>query len=330
VAPAPGDERRPRKRFYPEQAFKDTLAIFISFATLYVLAVAARVPLERLADPADTTYVPRPDWYFLFLFQLLRFFEGPLEVFGSVVLPGLAILALLLVPFVDRGRVMRVTQRTVAMGVAALALTGWAGLTAAAVAGTPRSEARVLVDFSAPTDWLQLSPEELAGIGYFRAENCSSCHAMGQGNHRIGPDLARGKRRSAAWMIEHFKRPSALVPGTSMPPIQLSDSQLNALAAFLLRLNEQNAEALRNAPEFAVAGALLYQTNKCGACHVVNGVGMKVGPPLNGLSRRRTRTWVERHFLEPQVMSPGTIMPPYRFPPRQMEQIVTYLMVLPD
>jgi ubiquinol-cytochrome c reductase cytochrome b subunit len=57
---------------------------------------------------------------------------------------------------------------------------------------------------------------------------------------------------------------------------------------------------------------------------------MKVGPPLNGLSRRRTRTWVERHFLEPQVMSPGTIMPPYRFPPRQMEQIVTYLMVLPD
>jgi len=52
-----------------------------------------------------------------------------------------------------------------------------------------------------------------------------------------------------------------------MPPVQLSDSQLNALAAFLLKLTPRNAEALRTAPEFAVRGALLYQTHRCGACH---------------------------------------------------------------
>ncbi len=52
------------------------------------MAVAARVPLEQLADPTDTSYIPRPEWYFLFLFQTLKLFNGPLEVVGSVVLPG--------------------------------------------------------------------------------------------------------------------------------------------------------------------------------------------------------------------------------------------------
>ena len=82
VAPAPGDELVPKKKFYPEQVFKDTMAIFAAFAILFVMAVAARVPLEQLADPTDTSYVPRPEWYFLFLFQLLKLFTGPLEVVG--------------------------------------------------------------------------------------------------------------------------------------------------------------------------------------------------------------------------------------------------------
>ena len=60
VAPAPGDEVKPKKRFYPEQAFKDTAAIFIAFVILFVMAAAVRVPLERLADPTDATYIPVP------------------------------------------------------------------------------------------------------------------------------------------------------------------------------------------------------------------------------------------------------------------------------
>jgi ubiquinol-cytochrome c reductase cytochrome b subunit len=126
-------------------------------------------------------------------------------------------------------------------------------------------------------------------------------------------------------MIAHFKRPAEMVPGSSMPPIRLNDSQLNALAAFLLKLTPKNAEALASAPDFAVEGAMVYQANGCGGCHQVNGNGMKVGPPLDELSKRRTRTWVERHFIEPQVMSPNTIMPAYKFTPREMDQIIGYL-----
>jgi ubiquinol-cytochrome c reductase cytochrome b subunit len=116
VAPVPGDELKPKKKFYPQQVFKDTMAIFIAFAILFMMAVAVRVPLEQLADPTDTSYIPRPEWYFLFLFQTLKLFDGPLEVVGSVVLPGLAVLLLILVPFIDRSRMVKVTQRTVALG----------------------------------------------------------------------------------------------------------------------------------------------------------------------------------------------------------------------
>lgn len=131
-------------------------------------------------------------------------------------------------------------------------------------------------------------------------------------------------------MIQHFKRPSAMVPGSAMPSIQLSDAQLNTLAAFLLKLNPRNAVALQSAPEFAVAGALIYQKSQCGSCHLVNGVGVKLGPPLNGLKRRRTEQWVEQHFHDPQSLSPGSVMPPYRFTPSEMQKLVSYLFVLPE
>jgi ubiquinol-cytochrome c reductase cytochrome b subunit len=335
VAPAPGDEVKSRKKFYPRQAFIDTVAIFGAFVILFVMAVAVRVPLERLADPTDTTYIPRPDWYFLFLFQTLKFFDGPLAVVGSVILPSLAVLALLVIPFVDRQQAMRVARRTVAIGAAALAFLGWAGLTAAAIVTTPKPDNTVVIDYGAPTDWIELSPQELAGIGYFRRENCASCHSLEAGKPGApsgpGPDLASVPiKKTAAWMIEHFKHPAAMVPGSSMPAIQLTDAQLNALAAFLLRLTPRNAEALSHAPDFAVQAALLFQTKNCGSCHQVNGVGMNMGPPLNGLARRRAKTWVAQHFANPQALSPGSFMPPYQLSQREMDNLVAYLFALPD
>ena len=61
-----------------------------------------------------------------------------------------------------------------------LAAIGWGGLTAAAVMTTPKDALAAKVDYSAPTDWMQLSPEEMAGVAYFRKENCVSCHAVGR------------------------------------------------------------------------------------------------------------------------------------------------------
>ena len=70
--------------------------------------------------------------------------------------------------------------------------------------------------------------------------------------------------------------------------------------------------------------------NHCGACHLVNGVGMRVGPPLNGLSKRQSRSWVEDHFANPQKLVPGSIMPAYKLSGKDLENLTTYLFALPE
>lgn len=329
VAPLPEDQGA-TKKFFPGQVFKDTVAIFVAFVVLLVMAVAVKVPLENLADPTDTTYIPRPDWYFLFLFQMLKFFEGPLEVFGSVVLPALAVLALLLVPFIDRGQIRRLAQRTVAIAVVALAAIGWTGLTVAAIMTTPESLPVAGQDSGVVLEWQQLSPVELAGIGYYREEKCATCHNLAEGPAKVGPNLTTTAiRRSPLWMIDHFKHPSRMVPGTSMPPIHLSDEQLAALAAFLLKLTPKNARTLESAPDNVVQGAILYQMHQCGNCHTANGEGMKVGPTLNGLAKRRTREWIETQIRHPDRHFPETMMPGYDLTAEDMDRLIAYLLSLP-
>jgi len=327
VAPALEDELKPKKSFYPEQVFKDTVAVFIAFAILFIMAIAARVPLERMADPTDTSYIPRPEWYFLFLFQTLKVFEGPLEVVGTVVLPTLAILALIAAPFIDRSRLVRVRQRTVAIGIVVLAGLGWAGLTAAAIRSTPPQTAAALIDFSGPTQWMQLTPSQLNGISFYRQEKCGECHNVTGGTPKQGPNLLGAARRhDDAWLIAHFKQPS----GAAMMPVHLTDAQLKDLVALIKVMTPDNGDVIDTAPDFAVEGAMLYQKNFCGSCHAINGEGGKIGPALNGLATRRTEAWVVEHFENPRKMSPGTPMPAYPFARPDMQNMVSYLFTLPD
>jgi ubiquinol-cytochrome c reductase cytochrome b subunit len=251
VTPTLSDEWLPAKKFYPEQVFKDTVAIFIAFIILFSMAVLAHVPLGQMADPSDSSYIPRPEWYFLFLFQLLKFFNGPLEVVGTVILPGCAVLALILVPFIDRGRMVKITKRVVAFTFVALTLAGWTGLTVAAVATTPPQAAAV--DYSVRTPWLQSSPADLAAAA---------------------------------------------------------------------------TDLLRDAPDYAVRGARVYQEHHCGSCHVINDAGTPVGPSLNGLSSRRSRSWIEEHFAEPGKLSPGTIMPAFKLSRDETANLTAYLLSL--
>jgi ubiquinol-cytochrome c reductase cytochrome b subunit len=333
VAPAP-NESGPTKKFFPEQMMKDTIAVFTAFVILYTMAMFVEIPLGRLADPTDLTYIPRPDWYFLFLFQTLKFFKGSLEPVGSILLPNLAILALFLTPFVDRGKLKKVTQRTVAIGVVALAALSWGALTLAAIKTTPPSaeeQASTQPPTPLPPSGLnKFSPQEVAGLGFFRQEKCQACHDLNGGANKAGPNLATSsEHRSAAWMLKYFKNPNQVVPGSNMAPVQLSDSNLNALAAFLLKLTPDNAADIASVSDSVVHGAQIYEAQGCGNCHMVNGVGAKLGPPLNGLAQRRDAQWVAKHFVNPSAMSPGSIMPPTQLPPSDMQALVDYVLSLP-
>ncbi len=92
------------------------IVAFGVFVLLLLLAVFMGVQAEPKADPSDTTYVPRPEWYFLFLFEMLKFFPGSIEWVGTAIVPGLAVLALLLLPFIDRNPSRHWRRRKLALG----------------------------------------------------------------------------------------------------------------------------------------------------------------------------------------------------------------------
>ena len=116
------DEMQAGKPFYPDQLFEDAVAILVLFLVLAAAAVFVPVPLEELADPTDASYDPRPEWYFLFLFQLLKYFQGPLEIIGTFVIPTVAIVLLLLLPFLDRRERVPLRKRPVALTVTSLSV----------------------------------------------------------------------------------------------------------------------------------------------------------------------------------------------------------------
>ena len=92
----------PSTAFYPWHAIKDTLIVAAVFALLLTFAINLPAALDDIANPADAAYVPRPEWYFLGLFQLLKYFPGPLEPVATMIIPGVVVGFLLALPFLDR------------------------------------------------------------------------------------------------------------------------------------------------------------------------------------------------------------------------------------
>jgi len=116
------EEMQAGKPFYPDQLFEDALAIWVLFILLAAVARFVPVPLEGRADPTDASYAPRPEWYFLFLFQLLKYFAGPLEVIGTFVIPTLALLLLLFLPFLDQRKRAPLRKRPIALTLTSLSV----------------------------------------------------------------------------------------------------------------------------------------------------------------------------------------------------------------
>ena len=123
--------------FFPDIIFKDAVISLIVFIVLVGLAYFIGAPLEKQANPADTSYTPRPEWYFLFLFQLLKYFPGDLEVIGVIILPTLAILLLFALPFLDRSRRRYPFARPVVIAGTSLIVAGIVVLTVFAIQETP-------------------------------------------------------------------------------------------------------------------------------------------------------------------------------------------------
>jgi cbb3-type cytochrome oxidase cytochrome c subunit len=177
------------------------------------------------------------------------------------------------------------------------------------------------MDMSLVKPWQQISAGNLASIGFFRKAQCGSCHVLGKSG--AGPDLADApSSRPADWLEAHI-RSSLKVAGA------LTGDQVKMLAVFVAERSAPAVDAWQNAPQNAVEGALVYQANDCGSCHMLNGVGDQLGPPLNGVAERHDRSWIEQHFADPPKYSPDSIMPAFQFKPGELKLITDYIMAIP-
>jgi len=247
------DVARRGKPFFPHAMFHDTVMSVVVVSVIVVLTViwyfdSGKAPGDSgllgprytdKADPGTTTFVPRPDWYFYFLFYLLRIFKWPESVIlATVGIPTILLVMLLAVPFVDRRRERRLSRRPVAVVGSLLVVASMGILT---YKGAAAKESLGSENVAKVPQWIQqeaLPAEAEPGAKLFAEAGCLNCHSyLGTGGGFAGaPDLtAEGsKGRGVKFQIEHLKNPSAVTPGSPMPSFAaLSDQQLNDLAVFL-------------------------------------------------------------------------------------------------
>jgi mono/diheme cytochrome c family protein len=109
----------------------------------------------------------------------------------------------------------------------------------------------------------------------------------------------------------------------------LNGAQIKTIAALVTKRDDKGLDAWVHAPDEAVNGAKIYQTRQCGACHLLNGTGGTMAPPMNGLYTRRTKSWVTEHFTDPQKFVKTSSMPAFKLPPQELALLTNYILAIP-
>jgi menaquinol-cytochrome c reductase cytochrome b/c subunit len=191
------------------------------------------------ADPGTTNFVPRPDWYFYFLFYLLRIFKWPDSVIlGTVGIPTVLLIILLALPFLDLRRERRLLRRPVAVVAAILVVLSMGVLTykGAVAKEALASEVKAAVPKWAQREGFAGNNTAIAGANAFAGSGCTACHTyLGTGSGNLGaPDLsAEGTKKNASVLQNYIADPSKF-GNTVMPKFEsLGKDTLHQLAVFL-------------------------------------------------------------------------------------------------
>jgi ubiquinol-cytochrome c reductase cytochrome b subunit len=291
---------------WPDQTLRDVGAATLALAVVAVATVVRHgPPLESPADPTSS-YLARPEWYALPLFQLRMFFEGPLEIVATMIIPGILTALLVALPFLDRGESLRPGDRRGVMAAAAAVLGALAVLTTMALAKDARdpayAKARAQEEARAREARrlaLKGMPPE-GGLAVFQNDplnrarglwdqRCAGCHGLSGTGGDKGPDLAGYDSR--AWIRGFLTDPEGpLYMGPAkidkgMKPVTGTPDQLDALTEMVYA----ETGAPDAVPARAAAGHALISDKDCDSCHEFDGESDNAGPNLKG---RGTFAWV--------------------------------------
>ncbi|WP_100398563.1 menaquinol-cytochrome c reductase cytochrome b/c subunit [Bacillus sp. FJAT-44742] len=177
--------------FWPNFLLREWMVGAVFLIGYLCLTIAHPAPLERVADPTDSGYIPLPDWYFLFLYQLLKyeFAAGAYTVVGAVIIPGLAFGALLLAPWLDTGKERRASRRPIASAMMFLGVIATIYLTWESVDQHDWEAAAEQGEMMDEDDLIDIV-EDHEGYDIYVEQGCIGCHGdQMEGAGAAGPDL---------------------------------------------------------------------------------------------------------------------------------------------
>jgi len=239
------------ERFYPSQFFKDTVVGIALIAFLAALTVWSPAPLGPKADPS-ASFVPRPEWYFLWTFQLLKVMPA---FAGAVVVPGVLMTLLALVPFVDRSPYRSIRRRLVYVGTFVVIMGALASLTAYALyldsedplieqqeraAERFLSEPFVPEEIGKPVENAAESSSSASKAPAPFMSNCAGCHGE-KGEGLIGPplhDLTSKPKRTPDDLVGIIKRPESYGLKGMPAFADMSDADAKAIADWMATLKK--------------------------------------------------------------------------------------------
>jgi menaquinol-cytochrome c reductase cytochrome b/c subunit len=223
------------KPFFPYAVAKDGAMACVVMICIITMSLVLGTELGPKANPTTTTYVPRPEWYFFFLFEVLRVIKPPsLVPLATIGVPTLGMIMLFLLPFYDRGPERRPERRPIAtltgiFVIGAMALLTYQG----ANAGSPTA-----IETSTPTAVSQAGGGRLAefnaGKAVAASQGCLGCHKIGDnGNDGPGPNLTHiASRLPSQGIARTLVNPTAPMPSfKNLPP-----QKFKAVVAFLSQL----------------------------------------------------------------------------------------------
>jgi len=265
--------------FWPDTIARDAVISLMIFMLLLGLVILVGVPNEPPANPSDTAYVPRPEWYFLWTFQLLKYFPGKLEGIAIVGLGVLIAVGLFGLPFFDRNSKRHPLNRPLATSVMAVIVVGMVLLTIGAMASTPPQE-KVL------TLGADLASRIEAG-GQLCHEHCAECHGEnGEGAEiTTSPGDYTDPLNSEDFLLTHTRDTIIQVISYGQPDLgmqafglsyggQLTGQEIRAIVDFIQAWYVPPEEAgagpdlsqIEN-PSFATDLKPLVLDKRCATCH---------------------------------------------------------------
>ena len=226
--------------FFPVQFFRDMVVISVGLSLLMIAALAVGGPHSAPLDLSDTSYVPRPEWYFNAHFELLRLTPPALYLAATFVLPTLVGVALVMLPWLDRGKSSSIADRKIVIYPGVVGIVLVIALTLLGVVRHSGHEPQTVAsieDESEAADAGAANPLVARGQEVFKEEFCSTCHRIDGVGETRGPDLTHiGSRLQEDYLRAWLQDPESFKPETIMPAVMAQGEDLDALVAYMMSL----------------------------------------------------------------------------------------------